>query len=97
MTFGQFLIIAVICIIVYLIMVAVNGNKCICCDEPSINCKTCKNYKPPVRASNYEPIEEEEEMKEVDFLAQRINALDDDEFFQLCKLVKTRGYEDGRD
>lgn len=57
-------------------------------------CKSCKHYNPPLVASNYEP--KEGEMKEVDFLAKRINALDYDEFLQLSKLV-VRGYENGRD
>ena len=41
----------------------------------------------------YEP---REDVKEVDFLAKRINALTDEEFLQLSKLV-VRGYENGRD
>ena len=57
-------------------------------------CKSCKHYNPPLVASNYEP--KEDEMKEVDFLAKRINALTDEEFLQLSKLV-VRGYENGRD
>ena len=57
-------------------------------------CKSCKHYNPPLVASNYEP--KEGEMKEIDFLAKRINALTDEEFLQLSKLV-VRGYENGRD
>jgi len=86
----------IILAILALIIWACIGNKCIGCGEPAVMCKSCKHYDPPLVASNYEPKEEEDEMMEVDFLAQRINALDDDEFFQLSKLV-TRGYEDGRD
>ena len=56
-------------------------------------CKSCKHYNPPLVASNYEP---REDVNEVDFLAKRINALDDEEFLQLSKLV-VRGYENGRD
>lgn len=70
------------------------NNPCIGCNEPASKCKSCKHYGPPLVASNYEP--KEDEMKEVDFLAKRINALDDDEFLQLSKLV-VRGYENGRD
>lgn len=86
----------IILAILALIIWACKGNKCIGCGEPAVMCKSCKHYEPPLVASNYEPKEEEDDIKEVDFLAQRINALDDDEFFQLSKLV-TRGYEDGRD
>ena len=56
-------------------------------------CKSCKHNNPPLVASNYEP---KEDVKEVDFLAKRINALTDEEFLQLSKLV-VRGYENGRD
>ena len=70
------------------------NNPCISCKELAVMCKSCKHYNPPLVASNYEP---KEDVKEVDFLAKRINALDDDEFKELCKLVKIRGYEDGRD
>ena len=68
------------------------NNPCISCKELAIMCKSCKHYNPPLVASNYEP---KEDVKEVDFLAKRINALDDDEFLQLSKLV-VRGYESGR-
>ena len=75
--------------------VCVINNPCIGCNEPAAMCKSCKHYDPPsVVASNYEP--KEGEMKEIDFLAKRINALDDEEFLQLSKLV-VRGYENGRD
>ena len=68
------------------------NNPCISCKELTIMCKSCKHYNPPLVASNYEP---REDVKEVDFLAKRINALDDDEFLQLSKLV-VRGYDNGR-
>ena len=71
------------------------SNKCAFCDDKGTTvCQGCKHYVIPKKSTNYEP-KEEDEMTEVDFLAKRINALDDDEFFQLSKLV-TRGYEDGR-
>lgn len=91
-------IIAVVIMLTFLILITwacIFNNVCIGCNEPTTRCKSCKHYGPPLVTSNYEP-KEEDEMKEVDFLAKRINALDDDEFFQLSKLV-TRGYENGRD
>ena len=81
-------------IAVIITCICVVNNPCISCKELAIMCKSCKHYNPPLVASNYEP--KEDEMKEVDFLAKRINALDDDEFLQLSKLV-VRGYENGRD
>ena len=84
-----------ILIAVIITCLCVVNNPCISCKELAIMCKSCKHYNPPVVASNYEP--REDEMKEVDFLAKRINALDDDEFLQLSKLVVIRGYENGRD
>lgn len=91
-------IISLIIILVFLALLtwacAVN-NGCIGCNEPATKCKSCKHYSPPLVVSNYEP--KEDEMKEVDSLAKRINALDDDNFKELCKLVKIRGYENGRD
>ena len=86
--------IVVLVIVVAVIVWACAGNKCIGCNEPVVMCKSCKNYEPPLIASNYEPIEED--MKEIDFLSQRINALTDEEFLQLSKLV-ARGYDNGRD
>ena len=77
-------IITIICLV---------NNPCISCNELAIMCKSCKHYNPPLVASNYEP---KEDVKEVDFLAKQINALDDEEFLQLSKLV-VRGYENGRD
>lgn len=91
-------IIVAVIILTFLILIAwacVVNNVCLGCNEPATRCKSCKHYGPPLIVSNYEP-KEEDDMKEVDFLAKRINALDDDEFFQLSKLV-TRGYENGRD
>lgn len=90
-------IIVAVIILTFLILIAwacVVNNPCISCKELAIMCKSCKHYNPPLVASNYEP--KEGEMKEVDFLAKRINALDDDEFLQLSKLV-VRGYDNGRD
>ena len=91
-------IIALIIILVFLALLtwacAVN-NVCIGCNEPATKCKSCKHYSPPLVVSNYEP--KEDETEEVYFLAERINALDDDNFKELCKLVKIRGYENGRD
>lgn len=90
-------IIVAVIILTFLILIAwacVVNNVCLGCNEPAEKCKSCKHYSPPFVASNYEP--KEDEMKEVDFLAKRINALDDDEFLQLSKLV-VRGYESGRD
>ena len=81
-------------IAVIITCICVVNNPCISCKELAIMCKSCKHYNPPLVASNYEP---REEVKEVDFLAKRINALDDDEFLQLSKLVVIRGYENGRD
>ena len=78
-------IITIICLV---------NNPCISCNELAIMCKSCKHYNPPLVASNYEP---REDVKEVDFLAKRINALTDEEFLQLSKLVVIRGYENGRD
>lgn len=89
------IIILAILAILALIIWACIVNKCIVCGEPAVMCKSCKHYNPPLVTSNYEP-KEEDEMTEVDFLAKRINALDDDEFRELCKLVESRGYEDGR-
>ena len=89
-------IIAAVIILTFLILITwacVVNNVCIGCNEPATRCKSCKHYNPPLVASNYEP---REDVKEVDFLAKRINALDDDEFLQLSKLV-VRGYENGRD
>ena len=90
-------IIAIFIILAFLALITwacVVNNVCIGCNEPAARCKSCKHYGPPLVASNYEP--KEGEMKEVDFLAKRINALDDEEFLQLSKLV-VRGYENGRD
>ena len=70
------------------------NNPCISCKELAVMCKSCKHYNPPLVASNYEP---REDVKEVDFLAKRINALTDEEFLQLSKLVVIRGYDNGRD
>ena len=91
-------IIVAVIILTFLILIAwacVVNNVCLGCNEPATRCKSCKHYGPPLVASNYEP--KEDEMKEVDFLAKRINALDDNEFKNLCRLVKSRGYENGRD
>ena len=82
-----------IAVIIITIICLVN-NPCISCNELAIMCKSCKHYNPPLVASNYEP--KEGEMEEIDFLAKRINALTDEEFLQLSKLV-VRGYENGRD
>lgn len=90
-------IIAAVIILIFLALITwacVVNNKCIGCNEPATRCKSCKHYGPPLVASNYEP---REDVKEVDFLAKRINALDDEEFLQLSKLVVIRGYENGRD
>ena len=81
-------------IAVIITCLCVVNNPCISCNEPASKCKSCKHYGPPVVASNYEP---REDVKEVDFLAKRINALTDEEFLQLSKLVVIRGYENGRD
>ena len=78
-------IITIICLV---------NNPCISCNELAIMCKSCKHSDPPLVASNYEP---REDVKEVDFLAKRINALTDEEFLQLSKLVVIRGYDNGRD
>ena len=89
-------IIVAVIILTFLILITwacVVNNVCIGCNEPATRCKSCKHYGPPLVASNYEP---REDVKEVDFLAKRINALDNDEFLQLSKLV-VRGYENGRD
>ena len=75
-------------------IICVVNNPCISCNELAIMCKSCKHYNPPLVASNYEP---REDVKEVDFLAKRINALTDEEFLQLSKLVVIRGYDNGRD
>lgn len=85
---------AAIVLLLWALIRSVNFT-CASCNEPFTRCKTCKHYVSPLGASNYEP-KEEDEMMEVDFLAKRINALDDDEFKELCKLVESRGYEDGR-
>ena len=90
-------IIAAVIILTFLILITwacVVNNPCISCKELAIMCKSCKHYNPPLVASNYEP---REDVKEVDFLAKRINALTDEEFLQLSKLVVIRGYDNGRD
>ena len=90
-------IIVAVIILTFLILIAwacVVNNVCLGCNEPASKCKSCKHYGPPLVASNYEP---REDVNEVDFLAKRINALTDEEFLQLSKLVVIRGYDNGRD
>ena len=94
-TIATIIVLAFLTFFALIILACIFNNQCIGCNEPATKCKSCKHYGPPLVVSNYEP--KEYETEEVYFLAERINALGDDEFKELCKLVKIRGFEDGRD
>ena len=94
-TIATIIVLAFLTFFALIILACIFNNQCIGCNEPATKCKSCKHYGPPLVPSHYEP--KEDEMKEVDLLAKRINALDDNEFKNLCRLVKSRGYENGRD